>query len=541
LDVPTFYDHLRAALPESLISVALAEMIVAASVFLLPSMAMGGTFSYLAEKTLARSPNLGLSVCLNTLGAAVGPLVFGLVAIPNAGLKFALGIIPLGYALLVPRSKIRMIAVILVAATWILLPGTRVLIEHSKTSTIRVLKEGIMASVAVVEEPNGDRVLKVNNRFQMGGTAARIAEERHADLPLLLHPNPERILFLGLGTGITFSTAAYYPHLIADGVELVPEVAQSMNYFQNSPDALSDPRLHVHVSDARRFILTTTNTYHVIVGDLFHPAQDGAGFLYSKEHFLAIKQRLNSVGIFCQWLPLFQMDLETFRIITRTFLEIFPNGEAWMLRFNVDTPVIGLIGREGALDTLAVERSLTNADLHEHLKRVALSDNVRLLGCFVAGPENLRAFSSGAEVNTDLWPVILFRAPLFAVRKSDDPAARLNELIERLGDPSPALSKLAADAAFFSRTEKFIQARNVYLKGLGDETRGRNEEAIAAYVESARLSPDFTSGYAQCITLATALAKISPKEARDILQKLNDAQPERSLARELLKRLQLTP
>ena len=63
-------------------------------------------------------------------------------------------------------------------------------------------KDGAMAATAVVEDAAGERVLKVNHRFQMGGTAARVAEERHADIPLLLHPEPKRALFIGLGTGI---------------------------------------------------------------------------------------------------------------------------------------------------------------------------------------------------------------------------------------------------------------------------------------------------------------------------------------------------
>src|SRR5262249_43189186 len=162
-------------------------------------------------------------------------------------------------------------------------------------------REGAMASVAVLESTNHSRVLKVNNRFQMGGTAARIAEQRHADIPLLLHPDPKRALFIGLGTGITFATAAKYPNLIADGVELLPGVAEAMPLFQDDPRAFENPALHVHVADGRRFVLITTNRYDVIVGDLFHPAQDGAAFLYTREHFTAVRERLAPRGLFCQW------------------------------------------------------------------------------------------------------------------------------------------------------------------------------------------------------------------------------------------------
>src|SRR5512140_1068366 len=89
-----------------------------------------------------------------------------------------------------------------------------------------------MDSVAVVQHPDGKRSLLVNNRFTMGGTGAAAAERRHATIPLLLHPNPKRALFLGLGTGITFGAAGAEPGLQADGVELVPEIVQALPWFE---------------------------------------------------------------------------------------------------------------------------------------------------------------------------------------------------------------------------------------------------------------------------------------------------------------------
>ena len=35
---------------------------------------------------------------------------------------------------------------------------------------------------------------------------------------------------------------------------------------------------------------------------------------------------LTERGVFCQWLPLHQMDLDTLRLITRTFLDVFPHA-----------------------------------------------------------------------------------------------------------------------------------------------------------------------------------------------------------------------
>jgi tetratricopeptide (TPR) repeat protein len=70
-----------------------------------------------------------------------------------------------------------------------------------------------------------------------------------------------------------------------------------------------------------------------------------------------------------------------------------------------------------------------------------------------------------------------------------------------------------------------------------EQVEGRSAKAIDAFVESARLSEDFTLGYAQCLTIASLQAKTNPEEARTLLQRLVEAQPSRPVAREMLHRL----
>src|SRR5204862_3733420 len=97
---------------------------------------------------------------------------------------------------------------------------------------VREYRDGITASVAVVEDATHHRTLRVNNHFQMGGTGAADAEYRHAHIPLLLHPNPKHALILGLGTGITLGGASLHPDLQIDGVELLPGVINVMPEFE---------------------------------------------------------------------------------------------------------------------------------------------------------------------------------------------------------------------------------------------------------------------------------------------------------------------
>ncbi|MGZ8940234.1 MAG: hypothetical protein ACXW32_13585, partial [Limisphaerales bacterium] len=86
------------------------------------------------------------------------------------------------------------------------------------------------------------------------------------------------------------------------------------------------------------------------------------------------------------------------------------------------------------------------------------------------------------------------------------------------------------------RVGNFVEARDVYLRGLDQESNDFGA-ALNAYIESARISEDFTAGYAQALGIATGLARERPEQSRAILERLAEARPERPVARELLERL----
>ena len=347
-------------------------------------------------------------------------------------------------------------------------------------------------------------------------------------------------MFLGLGTGITFAGAGPHADLKADGVELIPEITEVLRHF--APHNSLRPGLQVRIADARRFVRASHEQYDVIVADLFHPARDGAGALYTLEHFQAIRSRLAPGGLFCQWLPLYQLDEAMVQVIVRTYLEVFPQARAFLLRFNVDTPVLGLIAStEPALypaDWFA--QRVQDPDLMKELKGLTLLDGLHLFGSFVAGPQALQEFSKHADLNTDDRPVVIFRAPLFALRRKETPYGRLFTLLERGGsDPAQLIeqSGSASNEPFRAELVNFIKARNIYLRGLAAESEGHLASALDAYIDSARTSDRFSTAYARCLTIAVQRAKSHPDEARQLLERLAEAQPSRPVANELLKRL----
>ena len=521
-----------------------AEILTAAAVYLWPTLAMGALFSHLVQTAQKQGIGVGRALSLNTVGCALAPLIFGVLLVPRLGAKWSFVGIGLGYlALAWPTGKLErglsLVPILLIAA----LPANLWLFSPAPGAKLLSYREGTTDSVAVVEHFDHNRSLLVNNRFTMGGTGAALAERRHASLPLLLHPHPQRALFLGLGTGITFAAAGVHEGLHADGVELVPEIVEALPWFapHNALPSASG-RFQIDTADARRFVRVSREKYDVIVADLFHPARDGAGALYSKEHFAAIRERLAEEGLFCQWLPLFQLNEPMLRVVVRTFLEVFPDGHAFLLRFNVDTPVLGLMSglARSNFGPDYFRRRVTDPALTERLNAEQIRDGFHLFGCFLAGPAALRELGRGADVNTDDHPIVTFGAPAPAHKR---PSARLLDLLDAVSsDVGELIAKDSpATPPFVEALRAFIAARNAYLRGLAADADGNRNVAQDLFLESARLSPDFVTGYAQCLTLAMQQLKTNPQAARRLLQRLAEVRPERPVAGQLLQRLPESP
>jgi spermidine synthase len=544
---PALYATLRRALGDSFQAAVLSDALVATLVFLPASLLMGATFASLAQTARDAGFGLGRALAWNTLGGALAPVLAGVLVLPLLGAKWTLAALAAGYLALALAAARRWRAgwvLAPLALAFGLLPDLR-LVQLRPDERLRVLREGVSDSVAVIETADGHRTLRVNNRFTMGGTASANAERRQAHIPLLLHPGPKRALFLGSGTGITAAAAAAHPDLRVESVELVPEIVAVMPEFAPANAAPPD-RLRQFTADARRFVRATTNHYDVIVADLFHPARDGAGALYTREHFQAIRDRLAPGGLFCQWVPLYQTDERTLRAILGTFRAVFSETRLWLLRLNLETPVVGLTGRTAAgvanpeslydpLDDELFAQQVNRGGLRNALRELGLGEPAQLASLLVSlAPDQLPA-----EVQaTDNRPVVAFLAPRAGFTDAAKPYATLFKLLEwarvpRLDEQDwPGLS-----AASLERLQSILAARDKYLGALRLEAEGRPGEAREALVESARLSADFTTGYAHAITLAVQMSRDNPAEARRLLERLAAARPELPVARSLIQRL----
>lgn len=505
----------------SMTTAILAEAALAVTAFLIPTLIMGALFSHLAGEARSSGISFGRAIGVNTLGAALAPLICGVILLPALGSTLTLLLISAGYLLLATPSAWRTAAqwsaatVAVALAVW---APSLALIELPEGGRLASYKEGVAATVSVIEDANGVGTLHINNRQQEGSSATQRVDSRQALLPLLLHREPRRALFLGLGTGVTASAAADDPALSVDAVELLPEVIAASAHF------VQQPRLHIMAADARRYVRASEKRYDVIVSDNFHPARSGSGSLYTVEHFEAVRTRLAANGVFCQWLPLHQLDLETLRSIMNSFLVAFPHGSALLASNSLETPVLGLVGRadDAAFSLEALRNRLARAG---DLTRFGIEDELAVLGSFVAGPRALRKLAGDAELNTDDHPVVAYRAPRITYAPDSLPRDRLLTLLQELSLEPDELIGPDADAATSRRLAAYWHARDLFIESGRNVRPSSDVRAMLAQVREPllsvlRISPDFRPAYDPLVAMATALARSDSEDARALLDEL---------------------
>ena len=531
---------LRQALGDGLPAALAAEAALALVVFGLPTLVMGALFSVLARQAAGAGLGLGRALGLNTLGAAAAPLLLVVVLVPAVGLKFVLLGVAMGYLALSTRAALR------TPPLWgLLLAGVAVALAAPPLVTVDVPPggqlishvEGALGTVSVVEDAGGVQRLHIDNRQQEGSNVTALADGRQALLPLLLHPAPQRALFLGLGTGVTAAAATHDAAVQVQAVELLREVVRAAAWFTPAlaPGAAqngSAARLTVQVADARRFVRTTTTAYDVVVSDNFHPARSGSAALYTVEHFEAVKARLARGGLFCQWLPLHQMDLATLRSIVRSYTAVYPQAFAILATNSLDTPVVGLVAqRDGApLQLSQVRQRLASARLEPGAADYGIQDEWALLGSLVAGPSALERWAQGAPLNTDDHPVVATLAPRITYAPTSLPRDRLLQWLAQLAGDARDAVDTGDDTTALARLQAYWAARQRFLLAGRDvrptsDARRMLQQVQAPLLDVLRTSPDFRPAYEPLVAMAQALARSDPDAATDLLAELQRIQP----------------
>ena len=389
-------------------------------------------------------------------------------------------------------------------------------------------RDGAAATVSV-RELAGMRSLVIDGKVDASNMGDMLTQRLLGILPVLLHPHPEQVCIIGLGSGVTVGSAlASGAVRRADVVEISPDVVKASELFtQENRRALAAPAVHLIVGDGRSHLLLTARRYDVIVSEPSNPWMAGIAALFTREFFEAAKARLAPDGVFCQWAHTYDISDGDVRSIVRTFAASFPQSTMWL----VGEGDLLLIGTNGAaiaphLDGIAERwRAGTIPALLEDVGISGRAAPFALFSMLIGGPGELARYGDGAAMQSDDRMALEFSAPraIYGPTTSDNAAT-----LRALGAPGAALP--AAHAALDEATAaSWTIAGTMQLKA---DAFGLAYDDFARAVRLDSRNADALAGLSDAATGARRL-----DDARAWLQSIAAAQPANAAVRIELSRI----
>jgi spermidine synthase len=150
-------------------------------------------------------------------------------------------------------------------------------------------------------------------------------------LGALVHPNPKRAMVIGLGTGSTAGWLASIPSMErVDVVELEEVILHAADVCSPvNQNVLKNPKVHIHIGDARETLLAGREKYDVIFSEPSNPYRAGIASLFTKDFYEAVVGRVAEGGFFIQWAQLYDVDAEAVQTVFATVGSVFPNVDTW--------------------------------------------------------------------------------------------------------------------------------------------------------------------------------------------------------------------
>ncbi len=374
----------------------------------------------------------------NTVGAVAGSLTASLLLIAWIGSQGAQQVMMLVSALagviaLVPAVDrtstaggsrwIHAIALsgALVAAVFLLRsvpPVSGLLVAHGRFAAtllgqagdIIYVGEGLQSSVAVSRLPNGKLGYHNAGKIQASSAPEDMRLQRMlGHFTTLVPQRPSSVLVIGCGAGVTAGAVSINPAVdrvtIAEIEPLVPRVV-SVYFGAQNYDVVRNPKVHIHIDDARHYLFTTREKFDAITSDPLDPWVKGAATLYTREFFEAARDHLNPGGVVTLFVQLYDSSPAAVKSEIATFFDVFPNGIIAGNTFRgvgYDTVLLGQV-EPTRIDLDAMEDRLKQpayATVAQSLREIGLTSAVDLFGTYAGRAADLKEWLRDASVNRD--------------------------------------------------------------------------------------------------------------------------------------------
>jgi spermidine synthase len=365
-------------------------------------------------------------------------------------------------------------------------------------------REGVDATVAVTELRSGDprlanlasRQLRINGKVDASNSLMDgFTHVGFPHLAIMSAPSVEKMLIVGLGSGISVGSAATHSEIERiDCVEISDAVVEAARMAFDDYDyrALDDPRVRLIRADGRNHLLLTKERYDVILSIPSNPWMAGVSNLFTREYFELCRDRLTESGRLCVWLQAYSITIEDFRAVIRTLASVFPNVTMWQGA----TTDLMLIAAPAPYEISAdrVLSSFAEPAVEADLARIGYQAPHVLLSTLVAGGPSLVEWAGDGIVHTDDNAHLEYSAPLALYAAQSETDQIIKALIDHGAlpvesvvavDPSdPAQTALVAAAA---RGQQSLRLR---INAYHQSWTGRYAEAVESMFKSYLDYPD---------------------------------------------------
>jgi spermidine synthase len=442
---------------------------------LLPTIIMGTLFPLIgtiASSSEAKAANsIGRSYALNTIGCVLGSLVTGLLLIPTIGSysAFQITVIIGAFAALLailsaqaPRPKVIMYGV------------APVLLSFPYSSFLTVIdgkivrmQEDAIGSMMVLDFPKADTQVLLFNGSSLATTAmpSRRYMRLLGHLPALLAEHPETAMVACFGTGTTSGAIGLHPEVRnVRVVELSSMVLGAGNDFTRSnQSALSNPKLHFSVTDARNYLLLTDNSFDIITFEPPPPCDSGIVNLYTTDFYELVRKRLKPAGIMCQWIPQHEVSLPLWKMQVKSAQRAFPYVSVWLP--NSGEALLVCSDKPLNYDVNEITRRMADPAVKESLSHVGINSAADLLATFVCDGQLLKDYVGDVPELTDDRPALEFFHPYLQHALADDElyalAAQSDKPFENDGGVKASRSALRLTFSQGDRKENLRKALQI--------------------------------------------------------------------------------
>lgn len=380
------------------------------------------------------------------------------------------------------------------------------------------LKHDSNGSVSVHKDESGEISLRVSGKTDASAYADLPTELLSAHIPMVLAPGARDVLVIGMGSGITASSALLYPGTRVGVVEISPAVVEaSMAFELHNRFVHSHPRLAIHREDAKTFINLNQRKYDIIISEPSNPWMAGVAGLFSREFFETARSRLTPGGLMVQWFHLYEMSNETLATFLATFASAFPHVTLWNPLFS-DLLLIGS-NAPIRLDLNYLASVFDDPVLSDDLGRVGIRRPAALLALQSLSETGFNVLRDDAiPLHSDEFPVLDFASARNFFTGSQA------ELLNHLDERSDRLTGSGLFLADYHR-EKGLKGADIedlvrYVSGRG----GFNRSLLPVLIETLERNGaprEFSSDlyriryYASINRFDRALAHLEEHLARD--------------------------